>query len=233
MRRLSACLTVSFVVLFCISAAAAETQEVSSLNDSQLYVGIFGGAAMPEDLELTDKMDPIVDFKDLNLDEGITAGCKVGYRIRGLRKALAVEVEYVHISNTDVDSQDGFSSGGTNVQIGGEIPIHSVFLNLVLRHPGGGFHPYIGIGSGWSWFKFARLYQSANVAGFTTFGERRNATDNTFAFQGLAGLEIDLTDRVSVDLGYRYYQVEPELDDPRVDLTYIAHIAAVGVNYNF
>ena len=216
------------------SVVLAEAEKPSSENDSEFYVGIFLGGVFPQQLEMTDNKDPIVELQDLDLENGLTCGAKVGCRIGGmLKKALALELEYNHITNTDVDAQHGYTTGGRKVEVGGEIPIHSIFLNFILRHPNGKLHPYIGVGTGWSWFNFKHVYQSVNTPGFTDSDEQSNASDNTSAVQGLLGLEIDVTDRASFALGYKYYHVEPKLNNPGVDLEYTAHIATDGFNFSF
>jgi len=211
-----------------------EQEEVASdKKGSEFYAGLFLGGAFAEDLDMTDNKDPRVDLRDLDLDPGLTAGVKLGCRIGGaLRKAVALELEYNHITNTDAKSQLGFRSGGRNIDISGEIPIHSVFLNFIIRHPLGKLHPYIGVGPGWSWFKFSHIQQSANVDGFAIYGESKNATDNTFSISALLGLEFDIADRASFVLGYKYFHVEPKLDDPGVDLIYKAHLFSCGFNFN-
>lgn len=223
------------VVLAQEETTAVEQEEVpSDKSGSEFYAGIFLGPVFAEDLDMTDTKDPKVDLRDLDLDSGLTAGAKIGCRIGGaLRKAVVLELEYNHITNTDAKSQLGFRSGGRNIDISGEIPIHSVFLNFIIRHPLGKLHPYVGVGPGWSWFKFSHIQQSADVAGFVTYGEPKKATDNTFSISALLGLEIDIADRASFILGYKYFHAEPELDDPGVDLIYKAHLFTCGFNFNF
>lgn len=70
------------------------------------------------------------------------------------------------------------------------------------------FTPYIGAGLGYGWAE-------------TSTGEQ-----NGVAFAGMAGVEVNLTDNLSADVGYRYRQI---LSDDTVH----DNEALVGLRYSF
>jgi len=133
---LSFILTVLFLLTF-TSYSSAEpiyaTKEPVEIYDP-LYVGVFGGFIVPDDL----RVDGGPDFQ---LDNSWAAGAKAGYIFPF--KWLAAELEYAHLAKHDIDEP------GT-----GHFKADNLMGNLLLRYPLGMIRPYLGGGIGWS---FAEL----------------------------------------------------------------------------
>jgi opacity protein-like surface antigen len=215
MKRISLILSLLLVVSFSSLAMADE-------GTSGFYVGILGGYMMPKDVTMSPKDG--TPSADISLDKGYHAGAKVGY-IPSFAKYLAMELEY-NYSKTSFDN--GKSYGGNKLD--GTNSMNAFFLNFKLRYPEGSFHPYIGIGPGYSWFKQGDITGSGIGGGGVAAGD----TSSQFAYQFLAGLDYDITKNWGVGLGYKYLQVKPSFGGAlNVDYNYTAHIVTLGVNYSF
>lgn len=217
------------MVLF---SSFAWAQSESKSKDLGVYIGVFGGGVFPEDLEMTDTRSPYVNLGDLDLDNGYIVGLKVGYNPPTLQY-LGIELEFNHIADTDAGTQYCYTTNGTRVNVEGKASISSLFLNFILRHPEGRYHPYVGVGPGWAWFDFDDVRQSFTYGGVGFTTTKQDDSDSVFAYQILAGIEIDLIKNMSLDLGYKYYHCKPDVDKFGVDLDYSAHIATVGLKFLF
>ncbi|MEZ6024124.1 MAG: OmpA family protein [Hyphomonadaceae bacterium] len=80
---------------------------------------------------------------------------------------------------------------------------------------GGRFEPYIGAG-----------------VGYANYDLDFNAEEDTWAWQLLAGVAIGLTDRLDLDVGYRYFNI-PDTDFSGTDVDLQHHAALVGLRYQF
>ncbi|MDX2237914.1 MAG: OmpA family protein [Hyphomonadaceae bacterium] len=80
---------------------------------------------------------------------------------------------------------------------------------------GGRVQPYVGAGAGYAWVE-----------------PDGAEDDSSFAYQGLIGLAIALSERWSVDAGYRYFWVN-DLDFQYVDADYEHQAVTLGLRYQF
>ncbi len=179
-----------------------------------IYVGILGGWVNTPDISASGQ-------PDIAVKNGYMVGAKVGYIPPVFQKWFAIEVEYNYI-RADLDTGP--------VHTDGKIKDDAVMLNAYVRYPETFFHPYIGAGAGWSWFKLEQY--TRNVGGArTVVGD---ATDNAFCWQLLAGIDFDLTKNFSAGVGYKYYRTKPNLGGPvNLDLDYRAHMVDFGLKYTF
>ena len=120
------------VVISCfVFTSICSAQEGWKAFEPKGYFGIFGGYALPLDLE-TDGLP------DVSLDNSWVAGAKVG---GFFARPLILEIEYYHIGEMDLDNKNiSFADNSVSTD--------SVFLNLILRYPETRFHPFIGAGAG-------------------------------------------------------------------------------------
>ena len=221
MKRISLVLSLLLLV-FCSTVAMAADEETSGF-----YVGILGGYVMPKDMGVTPKDGSTQN--DIAMDKGDLAGIKVGY-IPPVAKYLATELEYNYSKNSFDNGKQYTDSGGSYTLDGTTNNMHAFFLNLKLRYPEGSFHPYIGIGPGYSWVKQGDVTLRATGGSGTMAG----GTSSQFAYQLLAGLDYDITKNWGVGIGYKYVQVKPSFGgDLNADIDYKAHVVTLGVNYSF
>ena len=205
MKRIShailVCGLATFLLLTSTSIAPAAEQGPG-------YVGIFGGWVMPEDLGVS-------NGADLPLKDSWTIGIKGGYIIPQA-KYLAVELEYAYLGTQDID-QSG---------IDGDFAASNLMVNFILRYPEGKYHPYLGVGVGWSMASF-----KSSQAGVTPIDEN----DSAFAWQILVGINFEITPQWSADLAYRYFACSYSISSGanNFDLDAANHMILIGVNYHF
>ena len=219
MKRI--CLVLSLLLVVFCSTVAMAAEETSGF-----YAGILGGYVMPTDVGVTPKNGGTQP--DLAMDNGYLAGIKVGY-IPPFAKYLAMELEY-NYSTSSFDNGKQYTDQRVSYTVDGTNNMHAFFLNLKLRYPEGSFHPYIGIGPGYSWVKQGDVTVRVTGGSATMAG----GTSSQFAYQFLAGLDYDITKNWGVGIGYKYVQIKPSFGgDLNADMDYKAHVVTLGVNYSF
>jgi len=223
-----------FLSLFLLSLTVDGTaQEAPRKN---FYVGVFGGFVMPNDLEVELDRDILFNnyYGDLNLDNTWMLGAKLGWIPAWAKGFLAIELEYHHIFDQSY-SDNLVSLIGDVVREEGDVKLDNILLNVLARYPKGRFHPFIGLGAGVSFFNISGRESPPTAFGiFTPQGGSYDDTDTCFAWQFLAGINIDLTKKISADLSYRYLSAYPnDIGEDTKSLTYNSHIISVGVNYHF
>jgi len=142
----------------------------------------------------------------IKLNNSWAAGAKAGYIFPF--RWLAAELEYTYLADQDVEDP------GT-----GHYKSNNLMANLLLRYPQGMIRPYIGAGIGWSLGEFAG---SGSV----------DETFNNLAWQGVAGINLEIIPSLSVDFGYRYFMSKYNTSNVG-DATIADHILLVGLNYHF
>ena len=188
------------------------------------YLGLFGGYVIPSE---TDFEIQGISF-DVDLNDTWLLGAKFGF-IPQTAKFIALEIEYNHIFQHDIDKQTLISGGGSSLEISGDASANNLLFNLIFRYPEGQFHPYAGGGVGWCWFDVSR--QFTGRSGNSTFTSNLNESGDAFAWQLIAGVNIDITPMWSLDLGYKYFNTEPDIAGS--DVKYSSHIFTAGFSVHF
>lgn len=91
----------------------------------------------------------------------------------------------------------------------------------------GGVTPYVGVGAG---LTLNNLHDINLPTG------QRNNTRADFAWAVMAGVQVELSDNVSLDAGYRYIDLgkaKAKGNDPIVVKDLVSHDVRVGIRYNF
>lgn len=102
-------------------------------------------------------------------------------------------------------------AGNYDVAPGAEMSITTVTGNLYFDWANdSAFTPYLGAGLGWGW---------ANGDGIPD--------DNGFAYNLMAGVAMDLTENVAIDVGYRMREVMIDGENP------LEHQVLAGVRFSF
>jgi len=170
------------------------------------YVSGFLGLTVLKDTDATSfQFGPgATTFNDrIEFDPGINIGGTFGFDFGFLR--LEGELSYKNGEMSTITEQIS-QTRFTNVD--GRLGALAMMLNAFLDlHNETMVTPYFGGGVG-----FASLHLSDTFGTDTTTGIRtelyRSDNDTVFAYQAGAGMEIALTRRLTLDLGYRYFVTE-------------------------
>lgn len=182
-------------------------------------MGGAGGAATPGNR---------VDF-DNEFDIGFLGGVTAG---RLFENGLRSELELRYSQNDFDETRARSTTGGTTVDsgqsnAGGDVTSIALMANLFYDfNSTGRFHPYLGGGVGGA---------QINVNDFSAGGgDVFDGDDLVFAYQGGAGLAFDLTDRLTFDVGYRYFATDDASfrdNGNDVDFEYSQHIGMASLRY--
>lgn len=96
-----------------------------------------------------------------------------------------------------------------------EVEAKSVMFNVFYDfNRGGRLQPYVGVGAGYANVELADVYDSSN-----------------FAWQAIAGVAAPVGDRLTVDLGYRYFNVDDLSFENGFDADYTQQAVTLGLRY--
>jgi opacity protein-like surface antigen len=213
--RIKVFLPILLVVVFTLTGAAYAQ---SYRPASPFYLGVFGGYVAPEDMTWNSKVTGA--SADLALDESGMMGLKMGYILPQAR-ALAFELEWNYMFEQSIPPQ--VVSG---VRESGEVYLNNFMVNVILRYPEGKIHPYIGGGIGAS---SMNIQNTESIGGSLVNVAEETATG--FAWQFLAGVNVDLAPNLSADLTYRYFGTNPGFS--LIDVDYRTHAVTLGLNFHF
>lgn len=171
---------------------------------------------------------PGTSFSDqVSFDPGVYVGGTGGYDFGFLR--LEGELSYRH-AGLDTVTENGVRFRNVDGDLGVFAGMFNAFFDL---HNPSRVTPYLGGGIG-----FATVHISDTTA-FTNTGKvflYDNSSDTVFAYQVGAGMDIAITNRYSVDVGYRYFKTEKaQLDGDFIssELRFESHNAMVGFKFKF
>lgn len=162
---------------------------------------------------------------DLGFVGGITAGRLFA---NGLRSELELRYSKNDFDKTKASTTSGgVTTAGPKSGANGDVTSVALMANLFYDfNRDGSLHPYIGGGVGG-----ARV--AVNDFGSNS-GKIFDGDDIVFAYQGGAGLAFDLTDRLTLDAGYRYFGTDdPSFGDRGndIDFEYKQHIGMLSLRY--
>ncbi len=188
---------------------------LAAANDKGLYIGGAGGLNfLTEDSDLNAAE---AEYEDFNWAVSGALGYALG---NGLR--LETEVGY---RPNDVDNITGVAGGSGDVDV-----LNWMFNALYdLDYWNLPVKPYVGAGIGIAHVDFDGV---TPVAGSTI-----NDSDIGFAFQGIAGVSLDLTENLAATLDYRHLRV-PHVSfrtngGTNVDSDYATNQIMIGLRYTF
>jgi opacity protein-like surface antigen len=202
------------VVIFLTGAGYAQSYGPAS----PLYFGVFGGYVAPQDMTWTSNVTGT--SADLSLDSSGMIGFKMGYILPQAR-ALAFELEWNYMFDQNIPPQ--VVSG---LRESGEVALNNFLVNVILRYPEGKIHPYIGGGIGAS---SMYIQNTESIGGVVVNVADESATG--FAWQFLAGVNVDLAPNLSADLTYRYFGTNPGFS--LIDVDYRTQAITFGLNFHF
>src|SRR5258705_6296729 len=188
------------------AVAAAVIASPAAAKDNSGYVGLEGGILFPQKQDINASVDftnPLVtDIGDSNVgrfkfkkgyDVDLVGGYDFGmFRLEGelgykrtKNKSFSLDPAFV----TALNAGAGTALTSSDFDIGGHASVLSGMVNALLDVGGnGGIGGYAGVGAGY-----------AHVKEFSD-------SDNSFAWQLLAGVYAPVSDNIDVGLKYRYFR---------------------------
>lgn len=206
--------TVPFLLLplfiFCVLISDSDTASAQD-EIAHWYAGIFGGYTLNPEAS----WENVDDYTyDLDIEKARVFGAKFGVCFLPT-EYFACEFEYSYF-NPDVDRAILTRAGDDYSAIEGEVKFHNFMINLIARYPAPGIRPYFGLGLGGSCFDLS-ITSSQSIDGIV-YSARNSADDAVFAWQLLFGIDLDVTDTLSLDIGYRYFDASSLDDDYHYDV---------------
>lgn len=203
--------------LFVAPVFAADV-EAPATDETTLYVSLFAGASFLDDLNtLQDYADPgDTDFDyTLETKTGYILGGAVGMRLWEPVRA-EVEVSYSRWKadqfsferETDDPNPPPNEEGEANGHLSALYLLGNLWFDF---NSGTSFTPYLGGGAGVAWV-------DADTTFFPSFSGDTGYRDGEmgFAFQAGAGVQFALTERLALDIGYRFKGIlDVDFDNPR------------------
>lgn len=180
------------------------------------------------------------DEVDIDYQDGGLADFSLGYRVAPhVRVEANVNYRQHHIDNVDGEGVDGFAHKG-------DVHVLGALANVLLDYPLGAqierdslpyAIPYVGVGLGVLWTKpRAELRSVAQGPEQKIRGEEAE-----LAWNVLAGVDVPITRRVGLQVGYRYLESRDAKWQLRtgedligwVDAPYRSHEARVGLRIGY
>lgn len=182
--------------------------------------------AQPKDNNLQVGNDQI---PQTSVGNGLGGGLKIGTYFGHLRSIPGIELDlFGHTGSADAPRT---TEGGVIRFSNTKLTIGNTMVNVLLRYPGKTVQPYIGIGGGLSIANSDGDIRSRNM--FLSGGARTAH----FAYQLLAGIRTNMTDRVFVFAEYKYfdthYQWGIENSGDEVTLRFQTHYVNTGIGIRF
>jgi opacity protein-like surface antigen len=168
---------------------AGQVMPQGSGDPSDLYVSIFGGAALPD----KSAFEYDGNIYSLSHKDGFTVGAAVGTHIApGLRAEFEASYLRTGLKNASFDAD---SSGSASGHLNQGYFLSNIWKDFDL----GMITPYIGGGLGFGTEKFSNASLDGNaLSDKTGFG---------IAGQFGLGARVNISDNLSLDLGYRYKSI--------------------------
>lgn len=204
----------------------------ASAQDSAWYLGLKGGASIVQDRAFVQKDADAGAFKNDYKQPGFNVAGQVGYDFGAFRTEF--ELGYQQGSMTHFFNQGLPELGATDYfwDGRGKTKVTSFMLNGLFDIPTEGkTSGYIGGGIGLAHLK-AKNYRVAKGANAFL-----NDGDTALAWQAIAGLRRELSDKADLTLEYRYFKATSgdfrTAGDVAVEGDYRSHSLMLGVSFNF
>jgi len=184
----------------------------------RLYVSGNLGFAMASDSDLTDSAVPGITV-NTEFDSGLALGAALGYDFNRFR----VEGEISYQKN-DVDK---IGAQGVSLDATGDATALSFLINgyYDLKNRSA-FTPYISAGLGFAQIEFNNI----DISGLGFSGS--NDEDTVFAYQIGMGIGYAVTEKVTIDVKYRYFGTEDsEYDTTQAEFASNNFLFGVRINF--
>jgi opacity protein-like surface antigen len=192
-------------------------------DSNRFYVALFGGVNVAQTADVEDFDAGFLGRieSDLESETGWFAGLKFGFvcpTTSVVKPVLELEGFYNGVEQ-NFENRSRFGNFETSADLHSAVAM----ANLKVKFDLGRFQPYIGAGAGYAhtWVREVQI-NDTEIAD-------AEQDEGTFAYQGIAGFDIGITDRVSIFTEYKAL-VFHELGDVE---NYVNHLVGVGVRVGF
>jgi opacity protein-like surface antigen len=221
---------------------------VQADDDPLVFMDVFGGYSWSEDqdVEISQPLGGVsstTKIDDIDVYDGGAFGGRVGMWLK-TRPSVGVAVDVTRF-DTDIDNQIVTAMSpplGAGAVIGtGDIGIANTFISfdLILRHRGERFSPYVLAGPG-------IMIANADDGGAFN-GTKQEDSDTTFGYKAGAGISYRVSDTMHLFTEYRYIHSDLEFKvnsvDPlvvgspavnaRIELDTDTHLVVGGLSIRF
>jgi len=191
---------------------------------AQMYVGIYGGGAIPHSADVEIKVPPepsflvpdlgrgFRDVGDADFDPGVMVGGRVGFWFEGV-PYVGAEVDF-YWANPEISVK----VAGLSLLIDEDIDVYTGGINLLARYPYWPIQPYGGVGLGIVTVDF----------------ERDN--DTALALQLMGGVRGFITDNIALFTEYKWVLSRLEFKGAggeELEFDYSASHVYGGIEYHF
>lgn len=196
-------LGVSTLALPAASTAVLADGHVQNYAPTGIYFGLSGGVAFEDDFDGTLFGGPAAgQTYDIDLETGFEIGGAIGLRvapIAGGAVSPRVELELSY-SERDVDEINFSGNGpGAELNVDGDLSATTLMFNGFLDfNTGTKIRPYIGAGVGVAFIDYDFQYQTGPLI------QANEADDTSLAYQFIAGLEYQASEKLAWTLEGRY-----------------------------
>lgn len=212
------------------------------------YEGLYGaiGAGlsyMSDDRDINNKnangAGPFVFDSGVDYDSGIGVYAALGYDYAG---PLRGELEFSYRSNDikDLNMDGGGFSGIPEGAITGDTSSKAILLNLLYDFGNGGVTPYIGAGVGMANIDHSIIGSVSPAAPTSPLSIAYGPSEWELAYQGIAGVAIDLAEGLALDISYRYFATKKDAFNGTLngaaaafETAYNTHTLFAGLRWNF
>jgi opacity protein-like surface antigen len=226
--------TIAACSLAAVTATAGETYvsrgdskyaptPTERMREGGLYIGLYGGVNVGQTADIDDEESDLVgDIEsELDSDIGWFGGLKFGYvfpTASVVKPAIELDAFYMGI-NSELNTETDFG----DFDISADFHSAVVMANVKVQFDLGTFQPYIGAGLGYAhtWVDEVE-FDGTEVEG-------ADSDEGTFAYQGIAGFDIKLSERLALFTEYKAVVLH-DLGDVK---NYVNHLVGVGVRIGF
>lgn len=229
-----ASLVCAFLVLLVFSSS------VMAEDTKGIYVGLVGGYVIPTGISgvLNNTAGTYPEY-DPSLKNGYLYGAKVGWLTPFTNRIMALELEYNHIANEFDKAKRFIAMPPADLDLNSKINIDLIMFNMIARYPDGRFHPYIGAGAGYA---HARINDTEVSLAGVSLWTYSGGSKGVFAYQGIAGMDFDITKNIIIGVSYKYIGLQKITYDSIIlpgpeavvaDLNYSSHNITLSLSYMF
>ena len=219
-----------------LAGAAAVIAVPAQAREGQVYVGVEGGFIFDDEIDIDlAETDPQTNAAFAETNTGIDADIVLGYDFGAFR--LEAEGGYknqgiddVTLLNPTFTPADAGSTPQTFVASNADIRVLSGMVNGLLEvGKDDSLQVFVGGGVGIASVDFELA--PANL------GVLVDDTSSEFAYQGLAGMRVAITDNLDVGIKYRYFVIDEfefeAANGNALELDYQSHSVLASLLYNF